>query len=156
MTAELNFLKGLSYCQPFRQVRGYDSELNLTEAEINNVSTGPGVYVIVATKRTKFVYPKGTSPVIYIGKADNLRRRLREHLRNFNHCVKNEEDDLSKHIQHCSRYWYIRYFGTYVYTFNCLKNTQDAKNLESELFWHFYEKYRSLPVGNGARSFGKD
>lgn len=114
MTAELNFLKGLSYCQPFRQVRGYDSELNLTEAEINNVSTGPGVYVIVATKRTKFVYPKGTSPVIYIGKADNLRRRLREHLRNFNHCVKNEEDDLSKHIQHCSRYWYIRYFGAYV------------------------------------------
>ena len=156
MTAELNFLKGLSYCQPFRQVRGYDSELNLTEAEINNVSTGPGVYVIVATKRTKFVYPKGTSPVIYIGKADNLRRRLREHLRNFNHCVKNEEDDLSKHIQHCSRYWYIRYFGAYVCTFNCLKNTQDAKNLESELFWHFYEKYRSLPVGNGARSFGKD
>ena len=35
-------------------------------------------------------------------------------------------------------------------------NTQDANNLESQILWKFYEKYRSLPVGNGARSFEKE
>jgi len=156
MKSELAFLKGLNYSKPFRQLRGFDSECDLSENEINDISNGPGVYIIVATQRTKFVYPKGNSPVIYIGKADNLRRRLREHLRNLSQCVDNEIYDLSKHIQHCSRYWYFHYFGAHVYTYNCLKNTQDAKNLESEIIWRFYEKYRSLPVGNGARSFGKD
>jgi hypothetical protein len=28
--------------------------------------------------------------------------------------------------------------------------------LESDIIWRFYEKYRALPVGNGARSFGTD
>lgn len=156
MPTELDFLRGLDYSKPFRQERGYDFELNLSDVNIQNVTTSPGVYIIVAADRTKFVYPKGKSSVIYIGKATNLRRRLREHLGNLNSCVDNEADDLYNHIQQCSRYWYFHYCGAYVYTFNCLKSTQDAKNLESEIIWRFYEKYRSLPVGNGARSFGKD
>lgn len=154
MTTELNFLNGLRYSTPFRQVRGFDSALNLSEEEIQDVSSGPGVYVIVAADRTKFIYPKGKSSVMYIGKATNLRRRLREHLRDMNICLANESEDLKAHIQHNSRSWYFHSFGAYVYTFNCLRSTQDAKNLESEIIWRFYEKYRSLPVGNGARSFG--
>ena len=30
---------------------------------------------------------------------------------------------------------------------------QDPKNLESVFLNQFYQKYRSLPVGNGARSY---
>lgn len=32
---------------------------------------------------------------------------------------------------------------------------EDEINLESQILWKFYERYRSLPVGNGARSFEK-
>ena len=155
MRRELSFLKESKYSESFRNMRGHDDELSLTESEICNVTTGSGVYIIVAEDKTKFVYPLGTSPVIYIGKADNLRRRLREHLQSLNYVVANEEGDLRNHIEHCPRYHYIQYHGAYIYLFHCLKKTQDAKELESFILWKFYEKYRALPVGNGARSFGK-
>lgn len=156
MRRDLGFLKVSGYSQPFRLTRGHDDELNLTEDDINDVTTGPGVYIIVSADNTKFVYPKGTSPVFYIGKADNLRRRLREHLKNLRLIIDNEETDMRNHYQRCSRYQYMKYYGAYVYTFHCLKSTQDAKNLESQILWKFYERYRSLPVGNGARSFEKE
>ena len=77
MRRDLGFLKVSDYSKPFRLTRGHDDELNLTKEEIENVTTGPGVYIIVSADNTKFVYPKGNSSVIYIGKAENLRRRLR-------------------------------------------------------------------------------
>ena len=153
MRRELKFLEGSRYGEPLRAKRGHDDELNLAEDEIRNVTTNPGVYVIVSADKTKFVYPKGMSPVIYIGKADNLRRRLREHLHHLNDIKSNEEEDLFEHIQHCPRYNYMNAFGAYVYLFHCLKKTQDAKALESWVIQKFYERYRSIPVGNGARSF---
>jgi hypothetical protein len=156
MRRDLGFLKVSDYSKPFRMTRGHDDELNLTKEEIENVTTGPGVYIIVSADNTKFVYPKGNSSVIYIGKADNLRRRLREHLKNLKLVIDSEEADMRNHYQPCSRYQYMKYHKAYVYTFHCLKSTQDAKNLESQILWKFYEKYRSLPVGNGARSFEKE
>ena len=156
MRRDLGFLKVSDYSQPFRSKRCHDDELNLSKDEINNVTTGSGVYIIVSADKTKFVYPKGNSPVIYIGKADNLRRRLSEHLKNLNN-IQDEETYMRGHWrQPCSRYQYMKYYGAYVYTFHCLKNTQEAKNLESQILWKFYERYRSLPVGNGARSFKKE
>lgn len=156
MRRDLGFLKVSDYSQPFRLTRGHDDELNLTKEEINEVTTGPGVYIIVSTDNTKFVYPKGTSTVIYIGEAKNLRRRLSEHLKNLNN-VQDEFVYMKGHWhQPCSRYQYMKYYGAYVYTFRCLKSTQDAKDLESKILWKFYERYRSLPVGNGARSFKKE
>ena len=153
MRRELKFLEADNYSLSFRPSRGHDAELDLTEDEIQNVSTHPGVYIIVSADKTKFVYPQGTSPVIYIGKADNLRRRLREHLNNLNYVIEHEEEDLMNQLQHCPRYNYMRAFGAHVYLFHCLKKTQDAKKLESIVIAKFYQKYRSIPVGNGARSF---
>ena len=153
MRRELKFLEGDSYSLPFRPIRGHDAELELTEDEIRTVTTQPGVYIIVSADKTKFVYPKGMSPIIYIGQADNLRRRLREHLHNLNYVIEHEEEDLMNQLQHCPRYNYMRAFGAYVYLFHCLKKTQDAKTLESIVIAKFYERYRSTPVGNGARSF---
>ncbi|MGN0052523.1 MAG: GIY-YIG nuclease family protein [Bacteroides sp.] len=37
-------------------------------------------YLFYSKQTTQFVYPKGDSPLIYIGKADNLRRRIQDHL----------------------------------------------------------------------------
>jgi hypothetical protein len=84
MRRYLSFLKVSDYSFPFREIRGHDDELYLNDSEIESVTTGAGVYIIVSEDKTKFVYPKGISPVIYIGKADNLRRRLKEHLSHLN------------------------------------------------------------------------
>ena len=156
LPAELSFLKELRHSDAFRPVRGFDDCMNLCEEDVADVPARRGVYIIVAADRTKFVYPKGKSPVIYIGQASNLRRRLREHLKHWRDIVRDEEDDLRAHIEHCPRYWYIESCkGARVYTFYCLKG-QREKDLESDIIWRFYEKYRALPVGNGARSFGTD
>lgn len=160
MRRELGFLKVSDYSQPFRLKRCHDDEINLSKDEIFNVTTGAGVYIIISADNTKFIYPKGSSPVIYIGKADNLRRRLNEHLNSLENVREYEElwlKSRNNRYQPPSRYLYMKYHGgAYVYTFHCLKNTQEAKNLESQILWKFYERYRSLPVGNGARSFRKE
>ena len=44
------------------------------------------------------------------------------------------------------------YNGAHVDVFKC-RGYQDSKNLESLFLNQFYQKYRALPVGNGARSF---
>ena len=153
MRRELGFLKIAEYSKPFRNVRGHTSELNLTKEEIDEeVGHESGVYIIVSADNTKFVYPKGKSSVIYIGEAKDLHRRLLEHLKYLN-CMLDEKSYMrSRTWQPCSRYQYMKYYGAYVYTFRCYK-TQESKDLESDILWKFYEKYRSLPVGNGARSF---
>ena len=154
MRRELKFLEDSQYGEPFRPTRGYDYELELTEEEVAKVPTQAGVYIIVAKGgKTKFIYPRGKSPVIYIGEAKDLRRRLRTHLHHLNDLRNSEEEDLLQHVQHCPRYNYMRAFGAYVYLFYCLKKTQDSKTLESWVIEKFYEHYRSIPVGNGARSF---
>ena len=38
-----------------------------------------GIYIISTTDGTKYIYPNGkSSPILYIGKSDNLLRRLRD------------------------------------------------------------------------------
>ena len=65
MRRDLSFLKVSDYSFPFREIRGHDDELYLNDSEIESVTTGAGVYIIVSEDKTKFVYPKGISPVIY-------------------------------------------------------------------------------------------
>lgn len=152
MRRELSFLKNCQYSPAFRSKRGHDDEILLDDDGVSNIPNKPGVYIIVSEDRTKFVYPLGRSSVIYIGKADNLHRRLLEHLKSLKYLEQYEEDWLTNGIQCCPRYQYIKQFGAKVYTFHCL-GKQDAKNLEADIIWKFYEKYRAIPVGNGARSF---
>ncbi len=155
MRRDLFFLKGSQYSGSFREVRGHDDEFLLTKENVKEVTTGPGVYIIVAEDKTKFIYPLGNSSVMYIGKADNLRRRLREHLKNLQETRINERNLSTERIVSPSRYHYMDHFGAYVYIYNCLKETQPAKDLEATIIFKFYEKFRALPVGNGAMSFGK-
>lgn len=152
MRRELSFLKVSDYTPTFRTRRGHDDEIYLDEEGVSTLPNKPGVYIIVAEDKTHFVYPKGNSSVIYIGKADNLHRRLSEHLHSLRSLERNEEEWLQNRLQCTPRYQYIKQFGGKVYTFHCL-GKQDAKNLEADIIWKFYEKYRAIPVGNGARSF---
>ena len=152
MRRELSFLKCCDYSPTFRTKRGHDDEIFLDEEGVSELSDTPGVYIIVAEDKTKFVYPKGKSSVIYIGKADKLHQRLCQHLRELRELEAKENEWLSNFQQCNPRYQYIKQFGGKVYTFHCL-GKQDAKNLEADIIRKFYERYRAIPVGNGARSF---
>ncbi len=51
-----------------------------------------------------------------------------------------------------SRYHYMRKFGAEVFWFTC-RGTQKPRTLESWLLEYFYDRYQSLPIGNGAFSY---
>ena len=129
---------------------GYDEEIyDLEEDDLSDLPSKPGVYIIVSFK-TKFIYPKGQSKVIYIGKTDSIRRRLKEHQRNLINAVNDRFDEY----WHLDRYNYMRYHGAKVYYYIC-RGYQESKTLESNIIESFYGRYGSIPVANGARSFGR-
>ena len=71
--------RDLLFIKDFRPIHGCDGETaNLVDDDLSGIPAKDGVYII-ASPQTKFVYPKGMSKVIYIGKANSIRRRLKEH-----------------------------------------------------------------------------
>ena len=143
--------RDLLFIKAFRPIQGIDGEIqNLEEADLTDVSTKGGVYII-ASPKTKFVYPKGESKIIYIGKANAIRRRLKELQQHLRSAI----NDLNDEWWRFDRYNYMKYHGAKVYYYLC-KGKQESKNLESRLIGMFYDKFGSMPVGNGARSFECD
>ena len=150
--------KKFPFLKDFRPTLGYDSTFLLDEDEdaLNALNNCPGVYIIEATDGSEFSCPVGSSSIIYIGKSEHLRTRLKEHKAilqllqdNSEYGMKNNEPWIS------SRYQFMLYHGARVYVYNCLKQSQDAKELEAQTIWRFYQKYRCLPIGNGAKSYSK-
>lgn len=143
----------------FRPHSGVDASFDLRDFEDKDfecpIKRGDvGVYIISSTK-TKYEYPSGyESPIIYIGKSDDLLRRLKdEHFtKGLKRLLDDPEFGINDDIQLTPRYQYMYYHGSHVDVFKC-KGNQDSKRLESILLNQFYKKYRALPVGNGARSY---
>lgn len=114
-----------------------------------------GVYIISATDGTQYIYPNGLkSPIIYIGKSDDLLRRLKdEHFtKGLKRLLDNRDFGIAEGKQLASRYQYMFYNGSHVDVFK-RRGKQDSKQFESMVINQFYQKYRSLPVGNAARSY---
>lgn len=130
----------------------YSIEDLLLFEDFSNVPSTPGAYIL-ASEEQAFIYPNGKSRIIYIGKSDNLRSRLRTHRRIIKELssIKKGERNVAWWYQ---RYQYLAKFGCRAYFFT-IRGTQDAKNLENLLLEHFYDKYLALPVGNGAISYRK-
>ena len=122
-------------------------EKDMSDDDLTDLPSKPGVYIIVSFK-TKFIYPIGQSKVIYIGKTDNIQRRLKEHQRNLINAI----NDRFNECWHLDRYNYMRYHGAKVYYYTC-RGYQESKDLESSIIESFYDRYGSIPVANGARSF---
>ena len=142
----------LSFLKDFRPRKGYDGKVSdLLDADLRDIPPQEGVYIITSDT-TKFIYPKGTSRVIYIGKADSIRRRLKEHQHHLRlaYDTPEMEDDWR-----FDRYNYMKYHGAQVVYYLSLGN-QESKNLESDILLRFYDKFGAMPVGNGARSFHKE
>lgn len=153
----------------FRSVRGVDVSFNLKDYSKPNfenpVERKRGCYIISATRK-KYSYPSpgSKSPVLYIGLADDLYRRLHDehftkHLKkliddkDFGLKHKNGKDRL-RVFQMADKYQYMLYNGAHVDVFYCT-GSQSEKEFESTLITAFYLKYRAMPVGNGARSFSQ-
>lgn len=150
----LTFLKETSLSRGFRENSGPDMSIDLIEdsEQLQFVPQTAGVYIIVATDGTTFQYPKGKSPVMYIGMSTNLQSRLMQHANSVKLVTDNLEDFSSMSCQCHQRYHYFRVFGAKVYVFT-RRGPQEPKEQESYYIGKFYEKYLSLPVSNGARSF---
>lgn len=125
---------------------------NLEDLKLLDVSQNKGVYIFCSNS-IKFIYPKDTSNVIYIGKADNLRIRLKKHKYHLNNIQAYAEKD--KHTYWTkSLYNYLEKYGNRVF-FIPAKTSQNAHDLEGIIFSEFFKKYLSIPVGNGAYSSGR-
>lgn len=121
------------------------SEKNYEDLDPNTIQEKSGIYFIVS-KQHKFVYPKGDSPLIYIGKADNLRRRIQDHLVAY-------KNANPKAMWTYSRYNYMDMSGGFeIYYLTTITN-EKAKYLESRAMEDFYDRYLATPVGNGAFSY---
>ncbi len=150
-----------TFLQDFRPVKGTDASFDLRNFSnkkfVCPIQDGDtGVYVISGD--TKYVYPNGKeSPIIYIGESENLLRRIRdEHFtKGLKRLILDKDWGLDKNINLPSKYQYMYYNGSHVDVFKC-RGKQDSKDLESFFLNQFYRKYRALPVGNGARSYGKE
>ncbi len=104
----------------------------------------PGVYILLATARVTFRYPRGRSPVFYIGQARDLCSRLLEHRRYYGQ---------ARHDRKLVLYWPIyEYAAAYGarYTYILAGPRQRPRALEGEILAMFATRYRSWPVANGA------
>ena len=154
----IDMAKTFPFLKDFRNGIAAEGPYNLLNLDdLNKVTESPGVYIIEAQDKFKFPYPKGSSSILYIGMStSSLRQRLKRHrlhlmeLENTNgeHGMADNEEWVSQ------RYQYMYYHGAKVYYYS-RKGKQDAKDLEAEILWQFYSKYRALPVGNGAKSYAK-
>lgn len=149
----LSFLKGSKQSHGFRENSGPDMVFDLMDIDaLEEVPEVPGVYIIVAADNTKFQYPLGKSPVMYIGMSKNLYTRLNNHAKNTKKIAAELDNYKRMNCQCNPRYHYFREFGAKVYVFT-RRGQQNSKCQESIYIGKFYEKYLALPVSNGARSF---
>ncbi|MBE6175504.1 MAG: hypothetical protein E7146_00685 [Rikenellaceae bacterium] len=145
MKNELRFLA----IDGFRPVKNdIDYEIpDFDKVDLSAIEERPGAYIIVSQGQ-HFPYPDGESKIMYIGKSDNLKKRLSRHYKNYTDVC--EFNHPPQHYP--SRYNYMRAFGAKVYCFYTA-GAQASKNLESFLIEAFAKRYGAIPVGNGARSF---
>jgi excinuclease UvrABC nuclease subunit len=143
--------KDLSFLKEFRSHDGIVIDL-LNDIEISTIPQKPGAYIMFSHE-TKFIYPEGRSKVIYIGKSDNLYKRVYDHSKAAL-ALKGIPKKDRKQYWHYSRYHFFLKFGCQIIWFT-RRGSQNAKDLESDLIDYFYAKYHSLPIGNGAFSFRK-
>ena len=146
----------------FRSIEGVNVRLNLLDFANPDFNSGlenkKGCYIISSTNRV-FEYPKGKSPILYIGRSNKLFRRLHDehYMKHLKILIEDPDYGLYKNeiIQMADKYQYMLYCGAMVDVFYC-KGNQSAVRFENNLISNFYYKYRCMPVGNGARTFSEE
>lgn len=145
----------------FRAKSGPDLSFNLKDCLYDSekikhlpLEHKQGCYII-STEQQQLTYANGKkSKIIYIGLSDDIKRRLiNEHFGKHLKCLMQDKDfGLNDNLQIQDKYQYMLYLGAHVDVFY-VRGNQNIKTFESTLIYQFYNYYRSMPVGNGARSF---
>ncbi len=141
------FKQFLSENKKPKGILGYFSEIDKISPDLENVC---GAYIFYSRKQS-FIYPNGKSKVIYIGKSEKLRDRILSHFRQYKTLRDLKKYERTEYWRY-TRYFYMLKFDARVAWFTTRGN-QTAKQLETDLIDHFYERYNALPVGNGAFSY---
>ena len=101
-----------------------------------------GAYILGTSNNVMLTYPWGSSPIFYIGKAKNLKKRALEHKRHIE-AATHDHDEI---------YWWPRYqygaaFGT-TFAWYSRHGPQEAQNIESSLIEEFYKVFGAIPAAN--------
>lgn len=123
----------------------FDHLFNLLEEDsIYEAPESGGAYILGTSDGTMLTYPWGSSPIYYIGKADDLRERIRTHRNNI---IRAEED-------HDELYWWPRYQYGAAFGADCAyysrRGTELPQNVEATLIRCFYEQFGSIPTSNSS------
>lgn len=101
-----------------------------------------GAYVLGTSDGTMLTYPWGSSPIFYIGKANDLSQRLLTHRKHILGAVEDHHD----------RYWWPRYQYGAAFGATCAyysrNGPQNVQNIEAGLIRSFYEAFGSIPTAN--------
>ena len=140
--ALFKFLKGLKI----------SPAANFWRLENRHIPSAPGVYLLVAKPEVHFIYPRGKSPIFYIGQARSLRQRLERHL-DYSRHVREERREPSEPL-----YWpRYEYAGTHGARYCYIRTWQGItpKALEDIVLARFQVRYHSRPVANSAGAWNR-
>ena len=113
----------------------------------HDIPARPGVYVLFGSH--SFVYPSGRSPVFYVGQSDDLRARLRTHMK-----WSLEASAPVRKPLYFPRYEYAAKFGRwYAYARTWQRLTPRA--MEEMVMSRFADRYRAFPIANSAGSWNR-
>jgi len=109
----------------------FSTVYNLTvESVLSNTPSSPGVYELRLVGK-EVQYPKGKTPIIYIGSSRNIKKRLREHLR---------QNGKNGHIKD--------YLSKFDCSFRYIQFSKNWKDEERKLYQLFVSTYGAAPKGN--------
>lgn len=141
----LSFIKSINRNKPDGEIPSINGDFDL-----DGITNKSGVYIILSDKE-KFIYPTGKSQVIYIGMSKNIKARIETHAKSFSKLMEVPKS-RRRDFWYYSRYNYMVNYGCKVYWFT-RRGEQTSKDLESIIIEDFYNRYHSIPIGNGAFSF---
>jgi GIY-YIG catalytic domain len=133
----------------FVNMRNISHVKNFWKLDNDDIPESPGAYILIARNDINFIYPKGKSPIFYIGQSKNLNRRLKFHLK-----TAKEARDKRKYYVYLSRYEYAAKYGS-KYCFIKTWQGLSPRALEGDIMGRFTIQYLSPPVANGAGSWNR-
>ncbi len=121
------------------------------QLEEHDIPVAPGVYILVAKPSIRFRYPRGSSPVFYVGQAKRLRDRLVQHLR----ASRLAKADRRDRPRYWPRYEYAAAFGGRYLWLRTWRG-KSPRQLEGEIIATFARQHKSFPVANGNAAWSWD
>jgi hypothetical protein len=141
----------LAFLQDKSLKRNPSSVKSFWSSDKHDIPRKPGVYVLIAKKGIKFLYPAGKSSIYYIGQTSSLRKRIVEQHRKYHNHVRDNRR-LSDCIYEARHEYGGVYGGRYCFIETWPNIT--PKSLEKMVIRAFIKRFYAPPVANGAGAWG--